>query len=75
MLNVFKAIDGNWGEWTPWSKPLKGSTTVTRKRTCDSPVPQYDGSYCLGPDAESKDVVIRKYYNEFKLFDCLKYLK
>ena len=51
---VFCPIDGNW---SPWGKPSPCSVSCgigfhIRKRECTSPLPQYGGLFCVGPDTE-----------------------
>ncbi|PVD21525.1 hypothetical protein C0Q70_17323 [Pomacea canaliculata] len=48
------AVDGNWGSWLPWS-PCSlscGGGVRSRQRLCDSPVPQFGGTECLGSDRQ-----------------------
>lgn len=51
-------VDGNWGPWTEWSKPLKLSNpeTLSRSRVCDNPTPAFGGKSCPGKATELKDV-------------------
>ena len=43
-------INGGWGKWSVWSKcPVPcGSGLISRWRDCNSPVPQFGGSFCVG---------------------------
>ena len=43
-------VDGKWSQWGAWSPVTVtcGVPTVTRRRTCTSPRPQYDGKDCRG---------------------------
>lgn len=44
------AVDGRWGEWSPYSKcslPCGGGIRRSQ-RQCDSPPPSNGGRYCLG---------------------------
>ena len=49
-------INGGWGRWTVWSKcsVTCGTGLITRRRDCDSPVPQFGGSFCVGLNVEEK---------------------
>lgn len=46
--------DGGWGEWSSWTDCTKscGGGVQTRRRQCDSPVPEGEGSYCEGLGTE-----------------------
>ncbi|PIK51722.1 putative SCO-spondin-like [Apostichopus japonicus] len=48
-------IDGDWSEWSVWEAcPVTcGSVAIHRNRSCDNPVPQYDGRECQGSEMES----------------------
>ncbi|XP_067662288.1 hemicentin-1-like isoform X1 [Haliotis asinina] len=43
-------IDGNWGDWDPWSPCTTtcGEGQQTRERKCNNPRPQFGGLPCLG---------------------------
>lgn len=49
-------IDGNWIEWSPWSKcdPSCGEGLEIRRRTCSDPIPQNGGAYCAGSNSDSR---------------------
>lgn len=57
----FSAVDGNWGEWGPWSELTHKSNpeVATRKRFCDNPTPSNGGKVCLGKDTEEKEFFTR----------------
>jgi len=42
--------DGAWGEWSPWSECSRtcGIGAASSSRTCDNPMPENGGSYCIG---------------------------
>jgi hypothetical protein len=44
------ATNGEWGEWTPWSKCSRtcGGGVSFAERDCNDPAPQNHGRYCLG---------------------------
>ena len=49
-LFLLFAVDGGWGSWSDW-----GACSVTceegvasRSRSCDNPVPAFNGSSCIG---------------------------
>ncbi|UJR08429.1 hypothetical protein I4U23_012699 [Adineta vaga] len=48
------AINGNWGEWSPWSSCTRtcGSAIQKSQRFCDSPKPHNGGQYCSGPSTQ-----------------------
>ncbi|XP_071953956.1 SCO-spondin-like isoform X2 [Antedon mediterranea] len=49
--NMFPCpIDGGWSGWSEWADcPVTcDGFELTRTRTCDNPVPQYDGNKCPG---------------------------
>ncbi|XP_046543888.1 A disintegrin and metalloproteinase with thrombospondin motifs adt-1-like isoform X7 [Haliotis rubra] len=53
------AVNGNWGEWSPWSGPScpatcgpTASRNVTRSRTCTNPAPSNGGSTCPGVNSQ-----------------------
>ena len=50
-------VDGNWSEWAPWGDCVVtcGTGVVLRSRVCDSPGPQYGGTYCVGDNQEEND--------------------
>ncbi|XP_053398910.1 SCO-spondin-like isoform X2 [Mercenaria mercenaria] len=47
-------VHGGWGLWTMWTKcsVYCGTGMISRKRVCDSPMPQYGGKNCLGLEYE-----------------------
>lgn len=47
------AIDGQWGEYGPWT-PCCPALTQTRKRLCDNPPPYGSGEYCEGTAEETR---------------------
>ncbi|KAI5709924.1 hypothetical protein M8J75_004233 [Diaphorina citri] len=49
-------VDGGWSAWTGWSPCSTpcGKGHQTRQRSCSNPVPQYGGSACYGPIAETR---------------------
>ncbi|XP_026677432.1 uncharacterized protein LOC113466322 [Diaphorina citri] len=49
-------VDGGWSPWTGWSPCSTpcGKGHQTRQRSCSNPVPQYGGSACYGPIAETR---------------------
>lgn len=53
-LDLF-SVDGDWSEWSVWEAcPVTcGSVAIHRNRSCDNPVPQYDGRECQGSEMES----------------------
>ncbi|KXJ23053.1 Thrombospondin-2 [Exaiptasia diaphana] len=44
------AVDGNWGQWSPWSRcsVICGSGIRTRTRRCDNPPRRGRGKPCAG---------------------------
>lgn len=50
MTFSFITVNGIWGEWTPFSNCSStcGFGYQKRKRFCDSPAPEFNGSYCAG---------------------------
>lgn len=46
--------DGGWGHWSNWTECTKscGGGVRTRRRECDSPRPEGEGSYCEGLGTE-----------------------
>lgn len=44
------AGDGSWGQWSSWTKCTKscGGGVGTRRRECNRPAPEGEGSYCEG---------------------------
>ncbi|XP_067654600.1 SCO-spondin-like isoform X2 [Haliotis asinina] len=58
------AVNGNWGEWSPWSGPSCPATCgptarrdVTRSRTCDRPAPSNGGAVCPGQNSQTESQV------------------
>ncbi|XP_019616141.1 PREDICTED: hemicentin-1-like [Branchiostoma belcheri] len=51
------SFDGGWTDWGPWSgcNVTCGVGTETRDRTCTNPAPENGGTYCDGPDQETRD--------------------
>ncbi|XP_068756600.1 coadhesin-like [Montipora capricornis] len=47
-------VDGNWGQWSPWSSCSKSCRQgkYSRERKCDSPAPQHGGKKCEGKATE-----------------------
>ncbi|CAF3531154.1 unnamed protein product [Rotaria sp. Silwood1] len=45
-----QVINGNWGEWLPWSPCTRtcGSAVQKSQRYCDNPRPENGGQYCSG---------------------------
>lgn len=41
------SVDGNWGEWQPWSV-CNCNNTRTKKRACDNPARVGTGKDCVG---------------------------
>ncbi|CAH1782421.1 unnamed protein product [Owenia fusiformis] len=54
-LTVSCVVDGNWGEWGPFSLCTLscGGGTQFRTRQCNNPAPSAMGSPCRGPSTES----------------------
>ena len=52
---IYCPIDGGWGKWSIYSKcsVTCGAGMQTRLRKCDSPMPQYGGRDCQGPDKDT----------------------
>lgn len=46
--------DGGWGQWSNWMECTKscGGGVRSRKRECDSPSPEGEGSFCEGLGTE-----------------------
>ncbi|KAL4230559.1 Thrombospondin type 1 repeat-containing protein [Mactra antiquata] len=53
---VFCPINGNWGEWAPFSPcSVKcGAGIHDRRRFCVNPAPMYGGKLCDGPDYDAQ---------------------
>ena len=51
-------MDGNWGEWQPWTKCLAtcGDGKRMRTRYCDSPIPKNGGLFCDRDGSQNYDV-------------------
>ena len=51
------AIDVQWPEWDHWSScsATCGGGTQQRVRRCDDPLPQNDGSVCVGISTEDRE--------------------
>ena len=49
-------VDGNWGEWSPWTKCDKpcGRGSQSRSRKCNNPAPQGGGRPCSGSSSEKR---------------------
>ena len=47
---LLQRLDGSWGEWLRWSpcSMTCGGGSRSRRRYCDDPVPENDGSPCDG---------------------------
>ncbi|XP_022900466.2 A disintegrin and metalloproteinase with thrombospondin motifs 7 [Onthophagus taurus] len=45
-----KAIDGGWGDWSPWSECSRtcGAGVAIMQRECDHPKPAAGGKFCVG---------------------------
>ena len=62
-----KVIDGNWGEWSPWSACTRtcGSAVQKSQRFCNNPIPENGGQYCSGQSTQIRSCednpVIRTY--------------
>lgn len=46
----FFLVDGNWGQWSPYSvcSATCGERTKYKTRTCDTPSPANGGASCVG---------------------------
>ncbi|KAK2858572.1 hypothetical protein Q5P01_003192 [Channa striata] len=46
--------DGGWSQWSNWTKCTKscGGGVQSRRRECDSPIPEGEGNYCEGLGTE-----------------------
>ncbi|CAL1547996.1 unnamed protein product [Lymnaea stagnalis] len=55
-------VDGSWSEWSDFSECSTscGPGVSKRVRTCDSPLPQFGGKNCIGPDINTKKCEIIK---------------
>lgn len=45
-FNYCVVVNGNWGDWAPWSKLCYCNHTQPRTRACNSPSPKFGGRYC-----------------------------
>ncbi|XP_060580092.1 tenascin-like, partial [Ruditapes philippinarum] len=56
------AVDGIWGNWTPWSacSPTCGDSSgqQTRSRSCNNPPPSNGGQYCIGSSSDTQPCII-----------------
>ena len=54
-------MDGEWGNWTLWSKCNKtcGKGNKTRSRLCDNPVQTGRGTSCNGSHSQTKTCAIQ----------------
>ena len=50
-------VNGNWGEWDPWSvcDQTCGPGLQLRTRQCNNPAPTFDGNFCEPPTFESRE--------------------
>ena len=50
ILNTSILVNGNWTEWSAWSKCSEtcGGGVMNRNRSCTDPEPQYGGLDCSG---------------------------
>ena len=48
-------VDGNWGQWTAFSRCSKtcGSGTKKRQRLCNKPSPAHEGLFCVGSASQT----------------------
>ena len=58
MEHIFPSVlvNGNWTEWSLWSKCSVscGKGQMLRVRSCSNPVPENNGANCEGSDREAK---------------------
>lgn len=49
-------VNGNWGSWSDFTSCSVscGGGTQARIRSCDDPVPESGGIYCMGSSTESE---------------------
>lgn len=54
-------INGEFGEWSRWSRCTKscGGGTKHRTRKCDNPLPSFGGAQCEGPKREDRSCNVR----------------
>ncbi|XP_050392915.1 A disintegrin and metalloproteinase with thrombospondin motifs 2 isoform X1 [Patella vulgata] len=67
-------LDGNWADWSPWTKCTSdcGMGLRYRKRECNNPSPAYGGDTCAG-EADITDVCKSnecKQYNDDRALQC-----
>ena len=50
MSSLYLSVDGGFGLWSAWTTCSQtcGTGTKSRTRSCDSPVPNYNGQNCTG---------------------------
>ena len=51
----FLSVDGGFSLWSAWTDCSQtcGTGTKSRTRTCDNPVPNYNGQNCTGDYSEA----------------------
>ena len=56
MFFFYLLVNGNWGNWTEFTNCSStcGFGNEIRKRYCDSPSPEFNGTDCPGVDIDIK---------------------
>nr|XP_027213630.1 A disintegrin and metalloproteinase with thrombospondin motifs 9-like isoform X2 [Penaeus vannamei] len=77
---AMKKVDGQWGDWLPWSACSRTCGVGVRRseRGCDYPKPQYGGRYCTGERVRYESCIMRPCSSgaiDFRTQQCQAYNK
>lgn len=69
-IKIVLPVDGGWGSWYPWERcgVTCGAGLRERRRSCDSPRPQFGGEACPGTDRQTEACDSGPCAGQFKLF-------